>query len=168
MKFKFFRYAFYTTAFVMALTGCKDDEPEIGEPFSKIEGITATGWQIAEAFLVDENNPAKPEQDISEYYTSSDNLLEINFSADGSYEVIEGDGIAFLPLTGTWSFNDNAAPTSIIFVGDNGEVITAPLDGPTRIVDSQLKIRFEREYCQIDGESKPVLGYRVVFNRIEE
>ncbi len=67
-------------AFV-AFHSCKEDEPEIGEPFSKVEGLTATDWIISEVYLVDETNPAKPERNISSFYTSTDNLLFVSFSA---------------------------------------------------------------------------------------
>lgn len=163
-KFKFYTFI-GLIALSMVIVGCEDDEAEIGEPFSKIEGLTATPWIVEEVFLVDDSNPARPEMDISNYYTSGENRLEMDFSTDGTFEVTEGDGLNFFPPSGTWSFDSDAAPTKIILVGEDGEVIDAPLAGPTRISDSQLKIQIIHSYCQVDGEAKGVLGYRIVFNR---
>lgn len=159
-------YSFLCVAMLaIALVGCKDDEPEIGEPFSKSKGLTAKAWVISEVFLVDESNPAKPERNISSFYTNEDNLLAISFNADGSFEVAPGEGLNFFPDAGTWSFDNNEAPREIILVSTNGETTVAPLGGPTRISDQQLKINFVKRSCVGDGEDKPALGYRLVFNR---
>ena len=153
------------TMLLVAVVGCKDDEAEIGEPFSKSEGLTAKDWVISEVFLVDESNPAKPERNISPFYTSGENLLAISFNADGSFKVTAGDGLNFFPAAGTWSFDNNDAPKQIILVSTGGETTIAPLGGPTRISDQQLKINFVKRSCPKDGEDKPALGYRLVFNR---
>jgi hypothetical protein len=147
----------------LILQGCKDDEPEIGEPFDKTEGLTATAWVISEVYLVDEGNPAKPEREISSFYTESGNLLEIRFDADGTFETIPGDGVNFFPESGNWSFNNPNTPSSITFT--SGDVVfESPLGGPTRISDSELRLNVPR-FCFIDGEDKAVLGYRMVFVR---
>jgi len=145
--------------------GCKkDDIPPIGEPFGKVEGLTATEWIIEEAFLVDESNPAKPERDISEFYTTGDRL-ELDFNADFTFEVTPGSGLNFFPASGTWSFNNNDTPTEIVLTDENMVQTIAPLGGPTRISDSQLKINFAKKFCDDGGEQKATLGYRLVFNR---
>ncbi len=147
------------------LVSCNDDDiPLIGEPFSKSEGLTATPWVIDEVYLVDEGNPAKPERNISTFYTSGTQKLEVKFNTDGTFQVTPGDGLNFFPSEGTWAFDDNEAPRNIILTSP-GNVVTAPLGGPTRINDSQLKINFAKRSCDDDGELKPVLGYRLVFNR---
>jgi len=143
--------------------GCKEDEPEIGEPFGKTEGLVATPWVVSQVFLVDEGNPSKPEREISEYYTEGDDLLEIEFSADGTFETTAGAGVNFFPDDGTWSFNDPETPSSIVLVSGD-VVIDSPLGGPTRIVDNELKMNVQK-FCNSDGEDKPVLGYRLVFIR---
>jgi hypothetical protein len=148
---------------VLVFQGCKEDEPEIGEPFGKAEGLVATSWVVSQVFLVDEGNPSKPERDISQFYTSGTNLLEINFDADGSFSTADGDGVNFFPQSGTWSFNDDFAPSSIILISED-QTINSPLGGPTRISDSELKMNVQR-FCSIDGEDQPVLGYRLVFLR---
>jgi hypothetical protein len=157
------RYLYLILFFAVAIVGCKEDDPEIGEPFGKTDGLVATGWVVSQVFLVDEGNPAKPEREISEYYTSGTDLLEIKFEADGTFETFSGDGVNFFPDAGTWSFNDPLTPSSITLVSDD-QTINSPLGGPTRIVDSELKMNVQR-FCNIDGEEKAVLGYRLVFVR---
>lgn len=149
---------------VVTLACNKDDIPPIGEPFNKVEGLTATGWIVQEAYLVDESNPAKPEREISQFYTTGERL-EVKFNADGTFEVTPGAGLNFFPETGTWSFDNNNTPTEIILTDENMVETIAPLGGPTRISDPQLKINFIKRYCDDDGEQKAVLGYRLVFNR---
>lgn len=150
---------------IIAMACDKTEIPPIGEPFDKVEGLTATGWIVGEAYLVDESNPAKPERDLSSFYTEGDNPLEMKFNADGTFEVTPGDGLNFFPESGTWSFDNNTAPTEIIFVDENMVETIAPLGGPTRISDAQLKINFVKRSCESGGEEKPALGYRLVFNR---
>ncbi len=157
------RYLYLILFFAVAIVGCKEDDPEIGEPFGKTDGLVATGWVVSQVFLVDEGNPAKPEREISEYYTSGTDLLEIKFEADGTFETFSGDGVNFFSDAGTWSFNDPLTPSSITLVSDD-QTINSPLGGPTRIVDSELKMNVQR-FCNIDGEEKAVLGYRLVFVR---
>ena len=150
----------------LLIISCQDDDDApIGEPFDKAEGLSATGWVIDEAFLVDESSPNKAEFNISEFYVSTDNKLEIKFDINGEFEVTPGDGLNFFPDQGTWSFDDPFAPREIIIVDENGVQTIAPLGGPTRITDSQLKINFAKRSCDDDGELKSVLGYRLVFNR---
>lgn len=149
---------------VLAASCNKDDIPPIGEPFDKVEGLTATEWIISEAYLVDESNPAKPERNISDFYTTGDRL-EINFNGDGTFEVTPGAGLNFFPESGTWAFDNNNAPTEIILTDQNMVQTVAPLGGPTRISDPQLKINFAKRFCDEDGEQKAALGYRLVFNR---
>jgi hypothetical protein len=149
---------------LVALSCKKDDIPPIGEPFDKVEGLTATGWIVEEAYLVDESNPAKPERDISEFYTTGDRL-EVKFNADGTFEVTPGSGLNFFPASGTWAFDNNSTPTEIVLTDENMVETVAPLGGPTRISDPQLKINFIKRYCDDGGEQKAALGYRLVFNR---
>lgn len=158
--FKIFYFLLFAT---LIFQGCKEDETEIGEPFGKTDGLVATGWVVNQVFLVDEGNPSKPERDISQFYTSGTELLEIKFEQDGTFQTFSGDGVNFFPDAGTWSFNDPLTPSSIMLVSDD-QTIDSPLGGPTRIVDTELKMNVQR-FCNIDGEEQAVLGYRLVFLR---
>ena len=148
---------------ITSFHGCKEDDPEIGEPFDKTEVLTATALGVSEVYLVDEGNPSKPEREISSFYTNGDNLLEIKFDADGSFGVTPGDGLNFFPESGNWAFNDPNTPSKITFTSDEA-VFESPLGGPTRISDTQLLLNVPRS-CSIEGENKDVLGYRLVFLR---
>ena len=142
---------------------CQEDEQEIGEAYGKSEGLTATAWVVNQVFLVDEGNPAKPEIEITSFYTSGNNLLEVKFDLDGTYELTPGDGVNFFPSSGSWAFNDSFAPTKLTLTSED-QVVDSPLGGPTRISDNELKLNVQR-FCQDQGEEKAVLGYRLVFVR---
>lgn len=161
---KYLNRILFLLVLIASLSCKKDDIPPIGEPFDKVEGLTAAGWVVSEAYLVDESNPAKPERDISEFYTTGDRL-EVNFGSDGSFEVTPGSGLNFFPESGTWAFDNNSTPTQIILTDENMVETVAPLGGPTRISDPQLKINFTKRFCDDSGEQKAALGYRLVFNR---
>lgn len=150
---------------LIAASSCKENIPEIGEPFSKVEGLTANEWVISEVFLIDESNPARPERNISKFYTEGGNPLAVSFRTDRSFEVTPGDGLNFFPASGTWSFDNDETPTKIIMTAPDGEITEAPLGGPTRISDANLKINFVKKSCFKDGKEEPALGYRLVFNR---
>lgn len=162
MKIKSIYSILYLAVLVVTLSGCKEDEAEIGTPYSKVEGITATDWVMNEVFLVDEGNPAKPERNITEQVITADPLV-LSFNTDGSFSAdVEN---SFFPLSGTWSFDNDNAPKKIILVAPDGTPTDAPLGGPTRISDSQLKINFVKRSCPDGADEKSALGYRLVFNR---
>lgn len=162
MKINILNKIFLLSLCLLALSGCKEDETEIGEPYSKVEGLTATDWVMNEVFLVDEGNPAKPERNISGQVITADPLL-LSFHTDGSFTA---DAVnSFFPVDGTWSFDDQNAPKKIILVSPDGTMTDAPLGGPTRISDSQLKINFVKKSCPDGADEKAALGYRLVFNR---
>jgi hypothetical protein len=142
---------------------CEDD-PEIGEPFGKIEGLTATSWVLDRIYLVDEGNPSKPEIEISEFIKAGNSLPTIRFESDFSFESSSGDSpIELFPESGTWSFNNNDTPSSITLISPD-RVVDSPLGGPTRISDSELRLNIPK-FCNVDGEDVAVLGYRVVYIR---
>ncbi len=162
MKINILNRIFLLSLCLFALSGCKEDESEIGEPFSKVEGLTATDWIMNEVFLVDEGNPAKPERNITDQVITADPLV-LSFKTDGSFT--SGAANSFFPLTGTWSFDDQNTPTKIILVSPDGAMTDAPLGGPTRKSDTQLKINFVKRSCPDGADEKAALGYRLVFNR---
>lgn len=163
MKISILKTTFYLAICLLVLGGCKEDEAEIGEPYNKIEGLTATDWVLAEVFLVDEGNPAKPERNISDQVISSGTPLILSFDKDGDFTADSEN--SFFPINGTWSFDNDNAPKKIILVAPDGTPTDAPLGGPTRISDTQLKLNFVKRSCPDGAEVKAVLGYRLVFNR---
>lgn len=149
---------------MLLLQGCKDDDREIGDPWSHVEGITGTGWVLTDAELIDEGNPSRPRRSLSRFFTEGDDVMTLNFTADGHFVSIPGDGGEVFPLDGTWSFDRNEAPRRVIFTNDQGS-ITANLGAPVRIIDQELKLDIVKRTCLVDGEVKPALGYRFTFAR---
>ena len=151
----------FAVAFLFVGASFKDDFFEIAK---QVE-IFTTLFKTVNVNYVDETNPAKPERNISNFYTGGSDLLEISFKQDYTFTVSPGAGLNFFPDAGTWSFDRNDAPKEIVMVSTDGVTTIAPLGGPTRISDQQLKINFVKRSCADGSEDKAALGYRLVFNR---
>lgn len=149
---------------MLVLQGCRDDDREIGDPWSHIEGITGTAWILTDVDLIDEGNPSRPRRSISKFFTEGENVMTLNFTTDGHFVSVPGDGGQIFPLDGTWAFDLNEAPRRVIFTDDNG-TITANLGAPVRIIDPELKLVVVKRSCVVDGEVRPALGYRFTFAR---
>jgi len=165
MKTRFTKYAVLAVlAVTVALQGCQDDDREIGEPWSHVEGITATSWILTEVDLIDEGNPSRPRRSLSRFFAGGDNPTTLNFTADGHFVSVPGDGGQVFPVDGTWAFDLNEAPRRVIFTDENG-TISANLGAPVRLVDPELRLEVVKRTCLVDGEVKPALGYRFTFTR---
>jgi hypothetical protein len=143
---------------------CQDDDLEIGTPASSIEGLTKSPWRLIDAYLVDEGSPARDEKSVAQFFTTTDNRLQLFFNTDGTFNVLPGEGLNPFPLSGTWAFDLEEAPSKILLTS-GGVTTEAPLGAPVRPVDQTLQINFIKRYCTVDGENKPALGYRFVFER---
>lgn len=145
---------------------CKPEiEGELGTPFDKAEGLSATPWVFTSAAVIDEFNPSRPRKDITSFYTAGEQLLTLNFNADGTFTAVSGSGKNPFPEAGTWSFDNNETPRELLL--ESGGVITqARLSAPTRVVDQVLEIEFVQRQCVDEtGQEKPVLSYAFTFNR---
>lgn len=151
-------------AVIALLQGCREDKPEIGDPWSHIEGITGTAWILTEVDLIDEGNPSRPRRSISRFFTEGDEQMTLNFTEDGHFVSVPGDGGQVFPLDGTWSFDLDEAPRRVIFTGDD-ETIVANLGRPVRIIDPELRLELVKKSCIVDGEVRAALGYRFTFVR---
>lgn len=148
----------------LSLQSCNDDDRVIGEPWSHIEGLTSTGWILSEVSIIDEANPSRPTRSLSKFFTTGDDLMTLNFSSDGDFVSVPGQGGQVFPLSGTWSFDLDEAPRRINMLSD-GEVFVANLGAPVRPVDQRLLLELVTRTCTVNGEEKPVIGYRFVFDR---
>lgn len=148
----------------IAWQGCQEDDLEIGDPASSIEGLTKSPWRLTDAYLVDEGSPSRDEKSVAQFFTATQNRLQLFFNDDGTFNVLPGEGLNPFPLAGTWAFDLNEAPSKILLTSD-GVTTEAPLGAPVRPVDRELQINFIKRYCTVDGEEKPALGYRFVFER---
>jgi len=154
----------------VAISGCRDiRDAELGEPFSKIEGLTLTQWEITSISIVDGADPARSSRDFGDFYLNGDSKLTLDFNDDGTFMVEVGDGLNFLPSDGTWQFDDPDYPTKIILnAATNPQELQ--LEAPTRKIDQELKVRFDKYFCVLEeGEPEvPVYSYRLIFQRINE
>lgn len=163
------RFVFLLMIMVI-VSGCRDvRDAELGDRFSKIEGLTLTKWEITSVTIVDGADPARSSRDFSEFYLNGDSKLTLNFQDDYTFMVEEGEGLNFLPLDGTWQFDEPDYPTKII-LNAGTEPQELQLEAPTRKVDQELKVRYDKFFCVLEeGEPEvPVYSYRLIFQRINE
>ncbi len=162
---------FHKTAFLLAaaavFTACKPEpEGELGAPFSKIEGLTSTMWEIEQVVIIDGADPARRESDFSEFYLQGEDRLSLKFNSDGSFEIFPGEGVNFLPDSGEWRFDDDRFPTQIV-LNPEGDTRVLHLESPTRRIDKELRVRFDKHHCQLDGSWEAVYSYALIFKRVE-
>jgi len=157
-------------AIAIALMGCREiRDAELGEPFSKVEGLTETKWEITAVSIVDGADPAQASRDFGEFYLNGDSKLTLDFTDEGTFTVQTGDGLNFLPSDGIWTFDDPDFPTKIILNHDT-DPQELQLEAPTRKVDQELKVRYDKYFCVLEeGEPEvPVYSYRLIFQRVNE
>ncbi len=152
-------------ALLIAVQGCKlDDDREIGDPWSHIEGLTATDWELSDVELIDEGNPSRPRKNIGRFFLNGEPTT-LKFDVDGSFVSLEGAGGQVFPSEGTWAFDLDEAPRRIN-ITSGGETLVANLRSPVRIIDNRLDIVIIKRTCVVDGEIRPALGYRFIFDRV--
>lgn len=153
---------------ILVIAGCREiRDAELGEPFSKVEGLVATPWELTSISLVDGADPARTSRDFGEFFLNGDSVLTLEFFEDGTFIANQGEGLAIIPDGGTWSFDDVNYPTKII-LNPGAEQLELQLEGPTRIVDTQLLVRYDKYFCVLEeGEPEvPVLSYEMDFQRV--
>lgn len=149
------------------IVGCKEERDlQLGEPFSKLDGISAT-WKLVQITQTDglATDPTKRQLVLPEDFLG-DTPMTITFnSALGAYTAQSGTTILNLVgESGTWAFDDDNYPTAIAFDGSWWSLLT-----PTRTVDNVLKIATDH-YCTITDDSgapiaAPTIGYIYTFER---
>lgn len=164
MKKQILKLSFLLFLGLVVLQACKEDEREIGDPWSHVAGITSSGWILTDVEMIDEGNPSRPRRSLAAFFTTEDERMTINFDTDGTFNSVPGQGGQVFPLSGTWEFDLAEAPRRVIMV-NGGETFVANLGAPVRPVDSQLRLELVKRSCLVDGENKPALGYRFVFDR---
>lgn len=132
---------------------CKKDViPPIGEPASKLAGINAT-WRLTKVEQFDDKVAGDSKTfDITSFFTTG-SAPTIQFdSAAKTFRYNAGAAPNFLGDSGSWRFDDDNYPT-VIFAKDGtaGRERTWVLGGPTRPVDTQLKLAIRRNGCAADA-----------------
>jgi hypothetical protein len=142
----------------------KIEEKEIGEPQSKLDGLSGS-WIINSVIQIDERNLPVRSRDISSYYISTNNKIAADFKSDKTFTMQAGDGINYLGTgSGTWNFDNDEFP-AYLFLNYNGQnQLKLLLGGPTRIIDNELKLLYTSS-CDTDTSSVPRVSYKYVFTR---
>jgi hypothetical protein len=143
--------------------GCqKEAVPPIGDPASKLEGISDT-WKLSGVYQYDEKvaNTDLIQYDITDFFITGDAPV-ITFDAGSkTYAYDAKSSPNFLGAAGSWQFDDDAFPTVIMATENGGsDQVVWSLLGPTRPVDQELKLAVRRG-CATDGS----YAYLFVFTR---
>jgi hypothetical protein len=143
------------------LTGCKPEtQGEIGEPFDKVEGISAT-WELRAFQQQDLNSPVKEVRDLSEFYIDGvTQPLRLTFHPDRTYEVEISMGKNFFGNGGTWAFDDDTYPSDL-FLYTGEDTLVYDLGAMTRTFDQTLGIEYSR-----DCGGTETVRYTFLFDRL--
>jgi len=113
---------FFMIALVAGLfVGCKPETiGELGEPSDKLEGMGGT-WELTSFIQQDPNNPILEERNLSEYYLvpGVEPMRIILDVPTQTYTVTVTEGKNFFGTSGTWSLDDNLAPSTITLVNSS-------------------------------------------------
>ena len=112
--------------FMIALTaglfaGCKPETTaELGESSDKLQGMGGT-WELTSFIQQDPNNPVLEERNLSEFYlvTGVQPMRMTLDVATQTYTVSITEGKNYFGDSGTWSLDDNLAPSSITLMNSN-------------------------------------------------
>ncbi len=148
----------------LIMAGCKPDKKtDIGEPFDKVAGLEGT-WVLNSFLQKDLNNPVQEERDLSQYYIVEGIApMELTFNAaDRAYDIELTEGKNFFGSGGTWSFDNDQYPTSILF-DDGTEENSFGLGSVVREFDNELTIQLEKG-CSEDDLN---VIYKFIFDRAQ-
>lgn len=145
---------------VMGVAGCEEKSRiEIGEPFSKLEGINDS-FTLIQVVQVDERSQSLSNtMDISHIFIKNDPPKITFNSNDKTFTLEPGDSPNYLINNGSWSFDDDDFPTAL-FLSGNGEMIDLDLERTIRTIDNTLEFKFTRT-CS--GSAS--VGYIYIFER---
>lgn len=145
-----------------------DDKAEIGEPFSKVEGMDGT-WTIGMVNQIDEQSVLRDAKDLSEYFIiPGEQALEMTFDdGDFTYDVVPGTGSNPFGDGGTWTFDDIDYPTELwLMPTDQSDTLSFALGQPVYAHSPDLYLNLNK-YC-VDGATGDevlILAYEYKFIR---
>lgn len=142
---------------MLAFAGCKKETKEIGDPSSKLQGISDV-WILDK---VEQTDPGDAEFviDVTSVFTEGGAPEMTIQTSDSSYTFNVADPI-FIGTSGKWTFDDNNFPTRID-AQYNGTTAPLKLLRTVRAVDQQLSFQLNR-YC--DGGTASTI-YNFTFRR---
>ena len=157
----------FIVAVVMVSTACEPMEyGELGEPFSKIDGIEGT-WVATEVIQVDETALAQgglyTEMDLTNVFNFTNYTITFATASGqpSTFTVSPGGAPSFIDTTGTWAFDDSQYPTQVHFTLPDSSEYTSMmrLVAPPR-EQNPLRIKFQR----FSG-GKLIVSYRYTFEK---
>lgn len=143
------------------------NEPELGVPFSKVEGINDQ-WILESIVQVDLLTSASQNSVDVTRIMLGDDPAEIEFSsADFTFDLDAKSSKIFLPESGSWSFDNNDFP-SLINMESQGQSTSLSLLAPVRAeVDEYLYFQYTRPIgdCAVLEEGEGAVAYKYRFKR---
>ncbi len=153
---------------MVALQGCIDEAPDIGEPFDRLSNLAGT-WELQKLTLNDEDAVRKgfpafvQSVDITNLYPFTDVSLTLNLDEEGNpstFEVNTGGAPNYFGAeSGSWSVDDLGAPAEINFAGGNTIELTTYLG----LTEGALTVKFVRYETRSNGDRVSFLSYEYEF-----
>jgi hypothetical protein len=150
----------------IAAASCKPElKGELGDPSNKVAGMSGT-WKVSQFSQIDLNNPVQEERDLTEFYVvEGQEVLTIVFNQEGrTYSVTPGAGRNFFGTAGTWAFDNDAAPSTLILTSD-AETLELPLGAMVREFDNTFSIEIPRFCEDASGNRTNTVIYKFQFTR---
>jgi hypothetical protein len=151
---------------IIAATSCKPElKGELGDPSNKVAGLAGT-WKVSRFSQIDLNNPVQEERELTEFYViEGQEVLTIVFNEEGrTYTVTPGAGRNYFGTSGTWSFDNDDAPSTLILTGE-AETLELPLGAMIREFDNTLSIEIPRFCEDATGNRTNTVIYKFQFTR---
>lgn len=161
---------FFSVIISATFLGCNTETPELGTPFSSIEGISDE-WELVEMYhsgidiTTDDiltNTVRLPATYVGNVPTT------LNFTNDFNFTGNANSSKVFFPTSGQWAFDDDDYPSKL-FITSGGETIELKLLAPVREnVDQFLHFLYIRPFGDCspsDAVSTGTVGYEYKFAR---
>jgi len=161
-----FKILFFILAVLTLFAGCKPEtKGELGSPLDKVKGLVGT-WKVSQFSQIDLNNPIQEERDLTEFYiVEGEERLTLIFTEDGrTYSTVPGAGRNYFGTAGTWSFDDDTAPSTLILTNE-AEKLELPLGAMVREFDNTLSIEVPRFCEDASGNRTNTVIYKFQFTR---
>lgn len=141
--------------------GCRPKKfKDIGDASSKMEGIKAN-WIMAHAYVIDEAYVTPDKFEITDFYRTGTTLPNLNISDNSFSSTVTGVVKNYFGTgNGTWKFDDNNFPTSVIFSYSNATKDTFLLASSIRATDNALKLKKQYYYMKA---GKKTLGFSYIW-----
>ncbi len=143
----------------------KEEAPAIGSPYSQVKGIQDT-WSLTKIEMSDDIADPETLLDVSDVMLG-DTVSLLKFSAT-EYELTPGNCVHYIPLKGSWRFDNDQYPTQIILNDSTDHILLDHLHPVREVVDNTLRYRYHRigDACAGSYAGKSVVSYIYTYTRI--